>query len=179
MGKRSSFERVERDWYRTFDPRAGEALKPHVNYGDMYVEPCAGDGSLIKNLDKIGLSCAFAFDKEPQGNSFIEKKDVLDIHANLDMHSGSCEWIITNPPWSRPILHRMIEEFQRQRPTWLLFDAGWMFTKQAKPFLGKCAKIVTIGRLKWIEGTTMSGKDDCCWYLFDKNHSGPTEFYGK
>lgn len=178
MGKRSRFERVERDYYRTFDPRAGEALKPFVKYGDMYVEPCAGDGSLIKNLDRIGLSCAYAFDKSPQVG-FVKSLDALSEDANLDLYTDACEWIITNPPWSRPVLHRMIEELQRQRPTWLLFDAGWMFTKQAKPLLGKCAKIVTIGRLKWIEGTTMSGKDDCCWYLFDKDHAGPTEFYGK
>lgn len=176
MGKRSDFERVERDYYRTFDPRAGEALKPHVNFGDMYIEPCAGDGSLVRNLDKIGLSCALASDINPQ-SSMVSKFDAMD--ENLDVHIASSEWIITNPPWSRPVLHDMISHFQRLRPTWLLFDAGWMFTKQASPYLGKCAKIVTIGRLKWIEGTTMSGKDDCCWYLFDASHSCPTQFYGK
>jgi len=176
MGKRSEFERVERDYYRTFDPRAGEALRPHVNYGDMYIEPCAGDGSLVRNLDKIGLSCALASDIEPQ-NSSVSEFDAMD--ENLDVHIASSEWIITNPPWDRKILHPMISHFQRISPTWLLFDAGWMFTGQAKPYLDSCKKIVTIGRLKWIEGTTMSGKDDCCWYLFDKAHTSGPHFYGK
>lgn len=176
MGKRSEFQRVERDYYRTFDPRAGEALRPHVSYGDMYVEPCAGDGSLVRNLDKIGLSLHWAFDIEPTGPG-IDKRDVLD--NDIGMFVDSCEWIITNPPWDRKILHPMITSFQSLKPTWLLFDAGWMFTNQAKPYLDSCKKIVTIGRLKWIEGTTMSGKDDCCWYLFDKSHSGGPHFYGK
>lgn len=178
MGKRSSFERVERDFYRTFDPRASKALEPFVKFGDMYVEPCAGDGALIKNLESIGLSCSYAFDKEPQADG-IQKRDILADPGDIDMLTENVEWIITNPPWDRDLLHAMIPLFQSQRPAWLLFDAGWMFTKQAKPFLGKCSKIVTIGRLKWIEGTTMSGKDDCCWYLFDKDHTGPTEFYGR
>lgn len=176
MGKRSEFERVERDYYRTFDPRAGEALKPHVSYGDMYIEPCAGDGSLVRNLDKIGLSCSWASDIDPQ-NPTVDKFDAM--HEELDVHIDSAEWIITNPPWNRKVLHPMIIHFQRLRPTWLLFDAGWMFTNQAKPFLDNCEKIVTIGRLKWIEGTTMSGKDDCCWYLFNKRHTGGPHFYGK
>ncbi len=176
MGKRSSFTRVERDYYRTFDPKAGDSLAPFVKHGDMYIEPCAGDGSLIRNLDRIGLSCLSATDIEPYG-PMIEKWDALNLDR-IDCPS-SCEWIITNPPWDRKILHQMIARFQAIRPTWLLFDAGWMFTRQARPFLDSCAKIVTIGRLKWIEGTTMSGKDDCCWYLFDRNHHGPTEFYGR
>lgn len=176
MGKRSEFERVERDYYRTFDTRAGEALANFVKYGDMYVEPCAGDGSLIRNLDRIGISCVYASDISPSSDG-IYQKDALDkSEFNCP---DSAEWIITNPPWDRKILHQMIARFQEFRPTWLLFDAGWMFTRQARPYLERCSTIVTIGRLKWIEGTSMSGKDDCCWYLFDKNHSGPTNFYGR
>lgn len=176
MGKRSDFTRVERDYYRTFDPRAAQALRPHVDWGDMYVEPCAGDASLIQNLDAIGLSCAWASDIEPKHYG-VTKFDAMD--DNLDVHIDSSEWIITNPPWTRSILHPMISRFQQLRPTWLLFDAGWMFTAQAAPFLPNCKKIVTIGRLKWIEGTTMTGKDDCCWYLFDKSHKDGPQFYGR
>jgi hypothetical protein len=178
MGKRSDFTRIERDYYRTFDPRAAQALQPHVSYGDMYIEPCAGDGSLIRNLDRIGLSCAWAFDVQPNGPG-IDKRDVLALHADLDNFTSNCEWVITNPPWTRSVLHPMIRAFTQQKPTWLLFDAGWMFTAQAAPFLPSCVKIVTIGRLKWIEGTTMTGKDDCCWYLFDERHKDGPKFYGR
>jgi hypothetical protein len=40
---------------------------------------------------------------------------------------------ITNPPWDRKILHRLIERFSAVGPTWLLFDADWMHTKQSAP----------------------------------------------
>jgi len=41
-----------------------------------------------------------------------------------------------------------------------------------------CAMIVAIGRVKWIEDSDTSGKDNACWYLFN---SEPTEtvFHGR
>ena len=44
-----------------------------------------------------------------------------------------------------------------------------------------CSKVVSIGRVKWIEGSKGVGKDNCCWYLFDafKEDMKPTEFYGR
>jgi hypothetical protein len=38
---------------------------------------------------------------------------------------------------------------------------------------------VSIGRVKWVEDSKGSGKDNSCWYLFDYHHRGPTEFYGR
>lgn len=87
--------------------------------------------------------------------------------------------VITNPPWDRKLLHPMIERFSSIRPTWLLFDANWLFTKQANPYLKLLHKVIVIGRVKWIEDSKYTGKDDVLWYLFDANHSGPFEFYGK
>lgn len=42
-----------------------------------------------------------------------------------------------------------------------------------------CVKVVSVGRVKWIEDSKMTGKDNCAWYLFDENHVGPTQFYGR
>lgn len=33
-------------------------------------------------------------------------------------------------------------------------------------------QLEAVGRLRWIEGTTMDGKDDCAWYLFDQPVAG-------
>jgi len=33
--------------------------------------------------------------------------------------------------------------------------------------------------VKWIEDSKGSGKDDSCWYLFDKNFKGNTTFFGR
>jgi hypothetical protein len=34
-----------------------------------------------------------------------------------------------------------------------------------------CSDIVSVGRLRWIEGTIMSGKQNFAWYRFDARHS--------
>ena len=46
-------------------------------------------------------------------------------------------------------------------------------------YMPYCKKVVSIGRVKWIEGSKSTGMDNSCWYLFDYSHSGPTEFYGR
>ena len=40
-------------------------------------------------------------------------------------------------------------------------------------------KIVSVGRVKWIPDSKMTGKDNCCWYLFDSTNKAVTEFYGR
>ena len=73
----------------------------------------------------------------------------------------------------------MIDHFRKIRPTWLLFDADWMHTKQASPYLFNVEKIISVGRIKWFGNTT--GKDNCAWYLFTDKYEPlkPTEFFGR
>ena len=73
----------------------------------------------------------------------------------------------------------MIDSFMSMCKTWLLFDADWMQTKQSAILMTYCAKVVSVGRVKWIAGSKGVGKDNCCWYLFNQEHRGPTEFYGR
>ena len=167
MGKRSNFQRIDKDAYQTIDPRAVAALKPHLDGIKTFAEPCAGKGHLIVNLEMAGLRCIYASDIET-GFDALDADDFGHIDA-----------IITNPPWSRPILHAMIRHFQNLAPTWLLFDADWAHTKQAAPFLAQCSHIVSVGRLIWIPGTKMTGKDNCAWYRFDKHHSAGPRFIGQ
>ena len=174
MGKRSDFERIPRDFYPT--PReAVWPLIPHLTYGDSFIEPCAGDGALVQHLEVLGMSCRHASDIEPRAE-WIEKEDVFDdglwVHNEVD-------FIITNPPWDRKILHPMITAFSDMRPTWLLFDADWMHTRQSVPFMPRLRMIVSLGRVKWIPDSKMTGKDNCCWYLFDKPSDQATEFVGR
>jgi hypothetical protein len=169
MGKYSDFERVERDFYPTpYD--AVVPLIPHL--GEIgFVEPCAGDGTLIEHLESFGNECMWASDIEPQ------KKDILKIDA-LDEGTlfPTNYMVITNPPWDRKILHPMIEKFSQKTPAWLLFDSNWANTKQAVPYLKKCTIIQTVGRVKWFGGTT--GKEDCAWYKFVPWECRTT-FYGR
>lgn len=172
MGKNSNFARRERDAYFTpYD--AVIPLLSHLKPFTKFIEPCAGDGRLIKHLESDGHKCVWAGDIEPQAPG-IEKSDCLMMGNKLP----PCDLIITNPPWSRDSLHQMIELFRNHAHTWLLFDAGWMFTGQARPFLPYCHSIVTIGRVCWIDGTKIKGTEDCCWYGFGPNKT-KTTFFGK
>ena len=92
-------------------------------------------------------------------------------------HYGAADAIITNPPYTRDVMHRLIEHFQRIAPTWLLLDTDWASTLQAVPFLGHCSDIVTIGRVKWFEGSKHTGKDNHAWYRFDVRHKGGPVFH--
>ena len=179
MGKRSDFIRVERDFYPT--PEAAVLpLLPHLPISNhptrhklKYAEPCAGDGALVKILADHGLSCSYAGDIEPQAD-WITKQSARRWRGNPET-----KYIITNPPWDRKILHPMIEHFSAMKPTWLLFDADWVHTKQSAPFMPWLRKIVSVGRVKWIPDSKMTGKDNCAWHLFDQRASGVTEFYGR
>jgi len=161
MGKRSNFEKLEKDAYQTIDPRSVIALKSYLPKCTYY-EPCVGDGNLIEQLKPF--SCVGKSDIEKDARSYI-----YDTHA---------EYFITNPPWSRPLLHPIIDNLRLQAPTWLLFDADWMHTKQSSPYMKYCKTIISVGRLIWIPNTTMTGKDNCAWYLF-VNHTTKTDFVGR
>lgn len=179
MGKRSNFERLPRDFYKT--PLAAVMpLAPFLPSIFSYIEPCAGDGRLLQHIEELcpHSYCEMAMDIEPDPVLFapdihIVQGDALKIvPTDFDNH---IDFVITNPPWSRDkrsghLLHRMIETFVEIAPTWLLFDADWKHTVQARPLITNyLAAVVSIGRVKWIEGSTMTGKDNCCWYLFDKD----------
>jgi hypothetical protein len=175
MGKRSNFERNPRDYYRT-PYEAVEPLFPHIQQGSKYCEPCAGDGRLIQHLRSNYVDCVYACDIEPQGYG-IEKMDALGV-----VPYQSCKYVITNPPWDRKFLHQFINHLMEQDVTaWLLFDADWMHTKQSAEYMKYCSKIVSVGRVKWIPDSKMTGKDNCAWYKFspDQQYSGQTLFFGR
>ena len=175
MGKRSEFERVEKDYYPT-PAKAVEPLVWHLPEVFTFAEPCAGDGRLIHHIQQSRprAECVMAIDIEPRSIDILQG-DAL----TYPVQAFSADYIITNPPWSRDILHPMIERFSAIAPTWLLFDADWAYTKQAKPFFAYLSVIQVVGRVKWIEGSKMTGKDNAAWYLFNqKAPLGETVFYG-
>jgi hypothetical protein len=166
MGKRSSFERRESDFYPT--PRAAVVpLIPHLRGIRTFAEPCAGDGDLVRHLESFGLRCVY------QG----------DIRTGQDALAadsyGACDSIITNPPYTRDLMHRLIAHFERIAPTWLLLESDWAQTKQSAPFMPSCTDIVAIGRVKWIADSKHTGKDNSAWYRFDARHAAGPVFHGR
>jgi hypothetical protein len=168
MGKRSGFARRPMDAYAT--PReAVLPLLPFIGRIQTFAEPCAGDGYLIRHLEQLGLVCGYAGDlRDGKDALFLDEQDLAGIEA-----------IITNPPWTRELLHPLIGRFQQLRPTWLLFDADWCHTRQAGAYLGRCSHIVTVGRVKWIPDSPSTGKDNAAWYRFDQSHQDGPRFFGR
>ncbi len=175
MGKRSDFPRCKNDAY--FTPyEAVIPLLEHLDDKTIFIEPCAGDYRLAAHLERNGHTCLFSCDIDPKHPN-VDKIDAMQLQ-----NTGGASRIITNPAWTREILHPMIWHFMNMAPTWLLFDASWKYTEQkhmakrmgcktVSELLRHCVKIVRVGRVEWIEGSGMKGKDDCAWYLFDINHT--------
>jgi len=161
MGKRSNFERRNRDDYPT-PAKAVTPLVPWLAGIRTFAEPCAGDGDLIRYLESHGLCCTY-------------RGDIATGHDALELDSyGNIDAIITNPPWKRLHLHPLVQHFARIAPTWLLLDQDWAGTKQATSYLKHCTDILPIGRFIWIPGTRWPGKDNAAWYHFDARHTaGP------
>jgi len=161
MGKRSDYERRERDFYPT-PFKAVPPLVPHLRGIRTFAEPCAGDGSLVRHLESFGLRCVYRGD-------IATGQDALA----LDQYGGA-QVGITNPLYIKPLMHNLIRHFTRILPTWLLLEMDWASTKQAAPFIPSCSDIVSIGRLRWVEGTKHDGKQNFAWYRFDARHlAGP------
>ncbi len=178
MGKRSAFPKIPKDQYMTIDKRAVARLLPFLSPNSTFAEPCVGTGMLMSDLELAGHKCNWFTDIEPQFSGCL-KMDALDMFPQMVAH---CDEIITNPPWSRPILHKLIRHFVTLKPTWLLFDSDWMHTQQSAELMREyCTDIVSVGRLKWIPNTNVSGKDNCQWYRFSKTKGPelPTFFHGR
>ena len=169
MGRESRFDRQPNDWYPT-DRRALAHLLPHLQPRTRFVEPCAGDGRLVRWLEEAGHLCEGALDVSPRV-PWVRQADALAIPA---IPAGAI--FITNPPFDRPLLHAMITLFVGLAGgCWLLIDAPWAQTGQARPFLRQCTDIVAAGRMKMFEGTKSGGKKDHIWCRFsaDARMGGP------
>lgn len=154
--------KIPKDKYYTWDKRPGVVLREFIPLNTCYYEPCAGAGDLIETLRP--LNCVGYSDDE--------------IDARTHHYDTQAEYFITNPPWTRSLLHPIIDNLRVQLPTWLLFDADWMHTTQSAPYMKYCKAIISVGRLKWIPNTTMDGYDNVAWYLFLKDET-LTHFYGR
>ena len=169
MGKRSNYARFPRDFYDT-PAKAVAPLLPHLTPCTRFIEPCAGAGYLVGHLESAGHVLVGAYDLPNDARSMRYEG------------IGGGAVFVTNPPWSRPVLHPIINNLSDQAPTWLLIDADWVHTKQAIPYLPRLQKIVSIGRVRWIPDSPDDGKDKACWHLFDRSRLGeqaPIHFIGR
>lgn len=175
MSKRSAgkFERRPRDLYDT--PRAAVApLLPYLSAGTEFAEPCAGRGWLIDALVDQGHHCVWATDLSP-GREDIGRMNALAL-AHIGRRNVRAQVVITNLPWTRRMMHPLIDSLSAVWPCWFLFDSDWAYTAQSSEtgLINRCSRIVPIGRVKWMPGTKNVGFDNACWYEFLPGHTeGP------
>ena len=168
----NKFKRRPGDAYAT-PARAVLPLLPHISRARNYIETCAGAGALVQHLAQHCKTCVLACDVTPTHSS-VRERDAL----TLDDKDGA-QAFITNPPWTRPIMHALIMHLSDIMPTWLLIEADLMCTKQAAPLLERCDMVVAIGRVRWMAGTKHDGFDNCAWYRFDRRHKDGPRFFGR
>jgi hypothetical protein len=162
MGKRSDFEKIKRDFY----PTPYEAVVPLFSHLGVvrFHEPCFGKGDLAEALTSYGHQLGGRGD-------IAWGEDALDL-TECD---GDC--FVTNPPYTWSILNPLITHLSDIAPTWLLLPADMMHNKRMAPHMGRCARIVSVGRVKWFDNK--SGMENSAWYLFDAESTKPAEFYGR
>jgi hypothetical protein len=177
MGKRDpdKFEKKPRDAYFTIDPAAVNVLQPHLNlWWPSFVEPCAGGGDLARALVDRKMQCEAMFDIEPQAIGVIQRNCLTLNECDVDL----ADQFITNPPFTWKVLQPIMDHLISLLPTWLLLPADYMHNVRMGPYMKQCEKVVSIGRLYW-EENKVKGVDNYCWYHFNRDHEGKTEFVGR
>lgn len=169
--QQSKFKRRTHDKYLTWDKRAYPPLIVHLEPGCTFVEPCAGRGDIVINLEELGFQCRHCIDIKPQ-IPWVQKADAMELLLCMG------DYIITNPPYTKQVMHPMIDHLRRLAPTWMLLEADWMHTQQAMPYMKFCAKVVSVGKLKWIEDSKHDSQKNYAWYLF-VDIEVVTRFYGR
>lgn len=164
MAKRSDFERAPRDLYPS-PPEACAPLLPHIPRGASFVEPCAAGGAMVDYFESAGHVCTFACDIEPG------RGDVTRLSAT-DLRWVAGDFFITNPPWLWKMLLPIALHLSGMKPTWLLLPADLLHNVRSAEMVERCAKVVPVGRVKWMPGSKHAGMDNCAWMRFDPGHTG-------
>lgn len=179
MGKRSDFPKKDRDFYGTVDNKV--LRQPFLDKikGKTYAEPCYGHG----DLEALLLPYATLKYKCDVRATNVACK-VQDAMTLTREQLKGCDLIITNPPFTRNVLLPMIDHFSNLKPTWLLLPADYMHNAYFGPYIEKCTRVVSIGRICWFptdEGKRVASTDNFCWYFWPKGatNDGTTEFIGR
>lgn len=160
--RQSRYAKKDRCAYDTTDPRAVAALRPHIRHLTRFIEPCAGKGDLVRQLQAIGLQCVDQFDIAPRAEG-IRQQDALEWQAPPFNRPP----IITNPPFSWPLLGQLISHWLLQADSiWLLLPANFAHRSTRAHLMRHCRQIVSIGQMRWEPDSKHQSVDIFAWYEF-------------
>ena len=175
MSKRSSFDKIPKDFYPTTDPKVLVPEFVKSVRGRRYAEPCCGEGDLTDLLMEVAI-CKWESDLENRGCGKLWDALCLSEHE-----LQKCDLIITNPPFTKTVLLPMIDHFITLKPTWLLLPADLMHNNYFGSYMAKCSKVVSVGRVKWFKDSKSVSTDNFAWYFWKLRATTDTttKFYGK
>jgi hypothetical protein len=181
MGKREEVKKpkVDKDFYATIDPDAVTPLIPYIR-GCTYAEPFYGNGDL-EDLLMDAATCMWRSDvrKTVESSVVLPAQHVQKEH--LIGAAWDCDYIISNPPFTKSVLLPCIEHLSKLRPTWLLLPADMLHNKYMTPYIKKCELVLSVGRLCWFpndQGKMVKGVDNFIWGLF-VDYETDTVFKGR
>lgn len=174
MGKRSNKPRHPRDYYKT--PMAvADVLFEHLWEFKTFIEPCAGDGQLVRAINGSGAcACVYAGDIEPQDPSIDTHDALRGLPENVE-----AECIVTNPPYMKEVLFPLMDLWIASgKPVFLLLNADFAYNKQSSKYMKKCEKIISVGRVKWFPESNHSSLENFAWFKF-VGETTKTQFIGR
>lgn len=178
MSKRSDFLKKGKDFYATVDAKAIPTKLVDFIKGKTYAEPAYGNGDLENLLSGVA-TCKWRSDiRNTVDNSLV--MDALDV-TKEDL--VDCDLIVTNPPFSKDILLPLIDHFVSLKPTWLLLPADYAHNIYFSPYMERCSKVVSVGRVCWFpkDGKRVASTENFAWYFWKYCATSDTDtiFYGR
>jgi hypothetical protein len=164
---RTAHERSPRDFYPTPVAAVVPLLKElHGARPLRFVEPCAGDGALVRALEAAGHVCVHARDLAPRGPG-IATGDGAALTKD-QMALWGADAIVTNPPFAAASLDPLLACWTTLGvPLWLLLDHDWSANQAAAPYAARISRIVQLGRVRWIAGSKGRGTANFDWLRFE------------
>jgi hypothetical protein len=146
-------------------PSVADVLTPklynHVG-NHRYVEPCAGNGALIRLLSSWRAKCTYACDVNPR-EDWIESRDALTLDRS-DL--GNAQLVVTNPPFNSGFVYNFLDRYiPFGLPVWLLLPVDFGCRQTSGFVMPYCERMVVIGQIGWFIGSS-KGYRQFAWYKF-------------
>jgi len=145
MSKRSTFKKVEKDFYPTIDPNAIPYTFIDLIRGKSYADTCYGNGDLEDLLMDIA-TCKWRSDIR----ATVGSSKVMDALQVSEENLKGIDCFIQNPPFTRKVLDPLLDHWLSfGKPVWLLLPADYMHNITFGKYMEVCSCVVSVGRLYW------------------------------
>ena len=175
-----NYDRREGDFYPTLEAhRVISVLDQFWPISGLVLEPAAGDGALVAELDALDdVTRVLASDIHPAGPG-IAGCDLFDLQADSEI-----DHVITNLPFrgmDMMILH-LLDLYPHAAHAYLV-RAGYLFPKVRGEVIHSNPRFAgVIGftkRLKWFEHGTGSPAVDYVWLCYGPKNAAPSRAFIK